>query len=290
MTHHSMTHKRACGPAGLARPGEGRTRVSARWVRRPTAPVLTLVACLLALPLAGGAGPQNAARDAAPVPQQVQAELQAAHQARTHLAEETRAWTAEKERLDLLLSAVRRRTERLQAEAKEAEAARDELKKKLDTLSAETQRLETVRTLFDALSERLEKDLETLAAGALPGLVPPDAAAGVTDPARRLDAAVARLEETESRLATVTVEIVTGVLEGREVTVKLLRAGGAAAWWTSLDGDRAGTARREGDRLVLQTLAAPAAAEAIRKAVAVAEGRAAPDWTLLPAGHVEVKE
>jgi len=256
---------------------------------KPLVPML-LALTVLALPLAGGAGPQEAGGQAAAVPQQVQAELEAAHQARSDLAEETRAWTAEKQRLDLLLSAVRRRTERLEAEAKEAAAARDELKKKRDTLSADTQRLETVRTLLDALSERLEKDLQALAAGALPGLVPPDAAAGVTDPARRLDAAVARLEETESRLATVTVEIVTGVLDGREVTVKLLRAGDAAAWWIALDGDRAGTARADGDRLVLTPVDAPEAAEAIRKAVAVAEGRAAPGWTLLPAGHVEVDE
>ena len=248
-------------------------------------PLLALAAVLLALPLAGGAGPEEAGT----VPQQVQADLAAAHRARSRLAEETEAWAAEKERLRLLVSAVRRRAQRLETEADAAAAARDGLKKKVDTLSAKKERLDAVEALLDALAERLEKDLEALAAGSLPGLVPPDTAAGAGDPARRLDAAVARLAETESRLGTTAVEIVAGVLEGREVTVKLLRTGNAAAWWVSLDGDKAGTARADGERLVLVPLDAPEAGRAIRKAVAMAEGRAAPGWTLLPAGHVDVK-
>ncbi|MFO8014397.1 MAG: DUF3450 family protein [Phycisphaerae bacterium] len=254
----------------------------------PAARFLPLAVCLLALPFVLGAAP--AADEPGTVPRQVQAELAAAHRARSRLAEETQAWAAEKERLDLLIAAVRRRAERLEAEAEDAAAARADLETKVESLSAKKARLEAVQALLDTLAERLEKDLEALAAGTLPGLVPPDAAAGVTDPARRFDAALARLEETESRLATATVEIVTGMLEGREVTVKLLRAGAAAAWWASLDGEQAGTARLDGERLVLTPVTAPEAAEAIHKAVAVAEGRAAPDWVILPAGHVEVDE
>ncbi len=249
---------------------------------------LPLAVCLLTLPFIVGAAP--AADDAGTVPRQVQAELAAAHEARSQLAEEERAWAAEKERLNLLLSTVRRRAEQLQAEANDAAAARNQRRKEVDALSAKRRRLDAVEALLDTLAERLEKDLAALAAGTLPGLVPPDAAAGITDPARRFDAALARLQETESRLATATVEIVTGVLEGREVTVKLLRAGAAAAWWTSLDGARAGTARLDGERLVLTPVTAPETADAVRKAVAVAEGRAAPGWVVLPAGHVEVKE
>ena len=92
--------------------------VSARWVRRPTAheprfsrgarPLL-LAACFLsifALPLAGGAGPQQPDQ-AATVPQKVQAHLAAAHRARSQLAEEAQAWAIERERLQLLVSAVR---------------------------------------------------------------------------------------------------------------------------------------------------------------------------------------
>jgi len=257
--------------------------------REGAAPLLALAAVLLALPLAGGAGPKDAG-DAGTVPQRVQAELAAAHRARSRLAEEKQAWAREKERLELLVSAVRRRAERLHAEAERDRAARKDLKNKVDALSAKRERLQAVEALLDALAERLEKDLQTLAEASLPGLVPPDTAAGVTDPARRLDAAVARLEETEARLGTATVEIVTGVLNGREVTVKLLRTGNAAAWWTSLDGGRAGTARREGERLVLAPTDSPEAARAIRKAVAVAEGRAAPDWAVLPAEHLDLKK
>jgi len=248
-----------------------------------------LAAILLALPLTGGAGPQGA-DDAATIPQKVQAHLAAAHRARSQLAEEEQAWAIERERLELLVSAVRRRAERFKAETEQAGAARADLQKKVDTLSARKRRLEAVEALLDALAEHLEKDLETLSAETLPGLVPPETAAGAGDPARRFDAAVARLADTRRRLATATVEIVTGTLAGREVTVKLLRAGGAAAWWTSLDGTRAGTARRDGGRLALTPAASPEGARAIRRAFDMAEGRAAPDWIVLPAGHLKVKE
>ncbi len=248
-----------------------------------------LALALLVLPLAGGAGPQETG-DAAAVPDQVRAHLAAAHRARSQLGEEKEAWAAEKERLELLVSAVRRRAQRLKAEAEKARADRDDLREDVEALSAKKARLEAVEALLDSLAERLEKGLEALADGSLPGLVPADTAAGVTDPARRFDAAVARLEETEARLGTATVEIVTGSLDGREVTVRLLRVGGAAAWWTSLDGRRAGVARQAGDGLALTPADSPDARDAIRKAFAVAEGRAAPDWTLLPAGHLEMKE
>jgi hypothetical protein len=255
---------------------------------RTTRIPLRLAFVLLAVPFVLAAAP--AADDAGTVPERIQAELTVAHRARSQLAEEERAWAEEKERLNLLLTTVRRRTEQLQAEAGDAAAARDALREEVESLSAKRERLDAVETLLDTLAERLEQDLAALAAGTLPGLVPPDAAAGITDPARRFDAAVARLQETESRLGTVTVEIVTGILDGREVTVKLLRAGAAAAWWTSLDGQRAGTARLDGDRLVLTPVDSAATADAVRKAVAVAEGRAAPAWVLLPAKHVEVKK
>ena len=242
-----------------------------------------LLAALLALPFAVGAEEPPAAS----VPEQVQAELAAAGQARRQLAREEQDWAAEKARLELLLSAVRYRAEQLKADAAKADAARADLQTQVDTFTARTDRLARVEAMLDALAERLEQALDALQAEALPGVVPPDTASGVTEPARRFDAAVARLEETERRLGSATVEIVTGRLDGREVTVKLLRAGGAGAWWLTLDGDQAGTARLQDGRLVLDPAAGPEDAQAVARAFAVAEGRAAPDWVLLPANHIQ---
>jgi len=272
--------------AAEGRPPCAGDRPPARWVRRPTAPerrfprgtrLLLLAACLLTLPFALAAAP-------------VQAHLAAAHRARSQLAEEEQAWAVERERLELLIAAVRQRAQRLRADAQKAAKKRADLAGEVEALSAKQERLRQVEAMLDALAERLEKALGVLAAESLPGLVPPDTAAGVTDPARRFDAAVARLEETEGRLGAATVEIVTGTLGGREVTVRLLRVGGVAAWWTSLDGSRAGAARRDGDVLALTPASSPEVVEAIQKAFAVAEGRAAPDWVVLPAGHLEVTD
>jgi len=254
-------------------------------MRLATAAFLLLVACLLALPFAVGAEEPPAAS----IPDQVQAELAAAHRARTTLAGEHQAWAMEKQRLQLLLSTVRRRTEQFKADAAEAGNTRGALAKRVEALTSVQARLEAVEAMLDTLAEGLEKDLQTLAAEALPGLVPPDTAAGLTNPARRFDAAVARLDDTERRLANATVEIVTGTVDGEEATVKLLRVGNAAAWWTALDGARAGTARQTRDGLTLTPAPSPEVVQAIHKAFAIAEGRVAPDWVVLPAGHVKRK-
>jgi len=245
--------------------------------------VSLLAAVLLALPFALGAGDPPV-----PVPERVQAELAAAGQARRQLAKEEQDWAAEKARLELLLSAVRYRAEQLKADAAKADADRADLQKQVDAFTARTDRLARVDAMLDALAERLEKVLDARADETLPGVVPPDTAADVTEPARRFDVAVARLEETERRLGSATIEIVTGRLAGREATVKLLRIGGVAAWWVTLDGDLAGTARLQDGRLVLDPAASPEDAEAVARAVAVAEGRAASDWVLLPANHLQM--
>jgi len=254
-------------------------------MRRLTATSLLLAAGLLALPFAVGA--EEAPAPA--LPERVQAELAAAHRVRSTLAEEKQAWAMERERLQLLLSAVRRRTDGLKADAADADTTRDALAKRVAELTKAQDSLDAVEAMLDALAETLEKDLGTLAKEALPGLVPPDTAAGLTDPARRFDAAVARLDDTTGRLANATVEIVSGTLEGQEATVKLLRVGNAAAWWLALDGSRAGTARQTDGALALKPLESAEAVEAIQKAFAVAEGRAAPDWVVLPADHVKTQ-
>jgi hypothetical protein len=119
--------------------------------------------------------------------------------------------------------------------------------------------------------------------------VPLDRAARITDPAARLTAAAHRLDDAQRQARRASVEVVEGTLGTRKLTVKLLRIGAVAAWWTTLDGRETGTAVTRDGRLALAPAFTPADAQAIAKAFAIIEGRAAPDWVLLPADHVATK-
>lgn len=237
---------------------------------------------------AAGAGGGPTTRPA--VAEQVMAELRAANAARARLLTEHQDWAGEKEKLALLKSTVLREADRQKAAASAARRAEADLRKRLAERQADQRRLRSVEAVVDALCERLEKALDELAKRSLPGLVPPDRAAGITQPARRLAAGTERLEEARRRTKRAGVEVVGGHLEGRRLAVKLLRAGGVAAWWLSLDGKLAGTAAVRDGRVVLRRVADERDVQAVRKAFAIAEGRAAPDWALLPAGPARAKE
>jgi len=239
-------------------------------------------ALLLPLLLVGAVAPGGGRADPEPsVPEQVLAELRAAHDARTQLTKERQDGAFEKERLLLLAAAVRSEAERLRSAAETARRDEADLKKRTDALNAVRGRLQNVEAMIDAVAERLEKALTALAARSLPGAVPPDMAAGITDPAKRLAAGARRLDDARRRATGATVELVVGTLARRTVTVRLLRAGAVAAWWMTLDGSQTGTAVVEDDRLALTPSETPDDDAAVRKAFAVAEGHAAPDWVLL---------
>ncbi|KPJ74770.1 MAG: hypothetical protein AMK72_03555 [Planctomycetes bacterium SM23_25] len=252
------------------------THTPPRGVRLPL-----LAACLMTLPFAVAAGPDDA-QSPATVPEQVQAHLAAAHAARTELAKEHEAWAMEKERLELLASTVRSEAERFRAAAEEAKSDEAKLRSRTEALQAQTQRLEHLEAMIDTVAERLEKALDALTAKSLPGVVPPDVAAGITEPARRLAAGAGRLDQARLRTQRAGIELVVGTLGERQVTVRLLRAGAVAAWWMTLDGKQTGTAAIDAGKLVLTLSKPPDNETAIRKAFAIAEGHAAPDWVLLP--------
>lgn len=214
--------------------------------------------------------------------EQVMAELRAANAARSRLLREEQAWALDKQKLELLRATVRAEALRLSAAAEQARSQRAELRKQTAQARADEQRLERIEAMIDTLCERLEKALAALGGRCLPGLVPPDTAAAITDPAERLAAAARRVDEARRRAQKAGVEIVVAELDGRQVTVKLLRAGGAAAWWAALDGQRAGIAAVVDGKLTLLPAKTPGDADAVRKAFAIAEGRAAPHWVLLP--------
>ncbi len=259
-------------------------QLAGSWSRRAA----WLVPLLLLGPLGGAERP--AEKPKLSTPEQVAVELRAANAARTQLLKEQQAWGLEREKLQLLESTVRGEAERFEAIAAKAGHAEAELRKQAAQREAMRRRLKLVEAMVDALCERLEKALAKLAGGSLPGLVPPDRAAGITDPARRLAAGAQRIDDAERRAKSSSVEIVQGALEGRSATVKLLRVGGVAGWWITLDGRRAGTASVTGGKLILLPAAAPGDIEAVKKAFAIVEGRGTPDWVLLPVGRVKRTE
>ena len=239
-----------------------------------------LVALCAVLSILPGAAPREPAAD--DVPGQVLTELRHANAARAqHLAEQ-QDWAMEAQRLQLLLATVNDEASRLTAEADDALKEQAALRKHVAGLRDRQERLEQIEAIVDTLCEQLERALDDLAARSLPGLVPPDQAAQITEPGKRLAAAAARLETTERRAAKAAVEIVQGSLGGKIITIKLLRLGGVAAWWIALDGRQTGSATMVGRTLTLRLAAAPQDAEEIRKALAIVEGRAAANWTLLP--------
>ena len=257
------------------------TRTAAR---RRSRPFRTGAALVLPLLLAGAAAPQEGASQAPrpSVPEQVTAELRAAHEARTQLTKEREEWAFEKQRLQLLASVVRSEAERFQALAEKARREATDLRTRTEDLTAAKRRLEHVEAMIDSLAERLEKAMEALAAKSLPGLVPPDTAAAITEPAKRLAADARRLDDLRRRTARADIELIVGTLSGRTVTVRLLRAGAVAAWWMTLDGKQTGAAAVESGKVILSPSKTPDEKAAIRKAFAIADGHAAPDWVLLP--------
>lgn len=261
-------------------PRRPRLRAGAAWFVP-----LVLVGAAATPPDPGAPGPGPAAD----VPQQVMAQLRAANEARGQLLRERQAWELERAKLALLAGAVQDEAGRLAAEARAARQAETDLRARAADLQARRERLELVEAALDALAGQLTEALDAVAVGSLPGLVPPSSeAAG--EGGGRLAAATRRLDGAERQARKAGIELVVGVLGGDTATVKLLRAGGAAAWWMSLDGSRAGTAERERGRLVLRPARGRQDAEAVMKAFAIVEGRAAPDWVLLPMHHVRMKQ
>jgi len=223
------------------------------------------------------------------VAEQVMAELRAAGAARAELLAEEQQWRLQKEQLQVLGDSVKRAAEGLRAKADDLEEETSALQQKVRELEAVRDELKQVEAVLDTLASRLEEALLELSRQALPGLVPPWRAEALTGPGERLAAAVARLDQAEQQTRKAGVELVTGWLAGEPRTVKLLRVGGVAAWWMALDRGQAGNAVMQEGRLVLRAATTAEDAEAIAKAFSVVEGRAPPDWLMLPLKGVQAR-
>lgn len=262
--------------------------VKSRYFRRGRWGVALLFALVFLGPVGRGAS-RTAPSDGAPsLPVQVLAELEQANAARAELSRVQSRWRDEKQKIELLLSTVRQQRDHYQARADRDNELRQEREKQLAAFETNRKRLADIEAMLDALCERLEVSLGKLQARSFPGLVPPDRAQRITDPAGRLASAVGRIEETRLRAKNSAIELVVGSLDGEELTVKLLRAGSAAAWWVSLDGLQAGTAKMDRGKLVLARATSLADIQAVNTAFDVIEGRLAPVWLLVPAGQLRI--
>ena len=209
-------------------------------------------------------------------PESVLETLRAADTARQTNATEAQAWAEEKARLELLLTTLRERTaaaRRARTKAQQALRALTAKSTRPPVVSLETATIRTGRQIDDAL--------DALAKQVPPGLIPARSAERA-NPREALDRALHRLERAERALRTVVVSVAPGRLDGEPKSVEVVRLGGVAAWWRSLDGASGGEAQMIDGELRLYRVDDDAVLEAIAKASAIAKGRAAPEIVLLP--------
>jgi len=199
------------------------------------------------------------------------AELRAANRARGELARESAAWTAERQRLEALISATEAEARRCTEAATAAEQSVLTAREQAAALGRDADPA-TLQARLDHAAGELATRLRVLARQAVPGVLPQGEPAG-------FDAVVKSLEVAERAAGTVTVEVVTGTCAGQSEAVKLLRVSGAGAWWVALDGRRAGTAAMVEGALVLTPVET---AGAILAAFLQLEGRQPPSIVELP--------
>ncbi len=204
--------------------------------------------------------------------------LRAANQARAALAAEESAWKQERDRLQAVLTATRAELARLERDAGATETARDTARTKLAAIGSSSD-LDAVRERLGQAGTRLAARLVELGRTLPPGVIAAPTTGLSGDAA--FDAAVRALDAAERAAGTLTVEVVTGDHGGQAEAVKLLRVAGAAAWWVSLDGTAAGSARMSDGKLTLVP-SDEAGRLAIIAALGQAEGRGQPAITLLP--------
>ena len=212
-------------------------------------------------------------------PDSVLESLRAADAARKSDTAEAQAWAEEEARLRLLITTIRERTTA-------AERRRSNSQKKLQKLVAETPEPPAVslQTGTVRIARDIDRALDALARRVPPGLIPRRGTQRAS-PREALDQALHRLERAERGLGTVAVSIASGRLKGEPKSVEVLRLGGVAAWWRSLDGESGGEAQTIDGELKLHPMTDVATLEAIARASAIAKGRAAPQIVRLPVSY-----
>ena len=205
--------------------------------------------------------------------------LQRAHQARTERVELQAGAQAEAARIAAQIAEAEARTELASARARRARDELAELRAEAGPLDAREAELSAA---MDAVATRINDALDALARSVLPDVIPSAAQPAPARSEDRFEAALDRLDQTERRLSQIEVGIVETQLDGDDIAVEVLRFGGAAAWWRTLDGDRYGVVHVVDGRVALQPRTGPDLSERVERAFAIAKGRAAPDLLNLP--------
>ncbi len=205
--------------------------------------------------------------------------LRSANELRSQRSSEEQSWQLERERQELLLAT-------LADELKRIETKQGTLKAQIATLEVErpteiAKNANQIESLMTEIASHIERELERRAPTLPPGALPTPLIDRGT-PAETLASAMKSLSEAERRAGQVSIELVEGTLDGQARSVELLRLGGLAAWWTSLDGGQAGTASMVQGALTLQLEPNIATRDAISQAIRIARGRAAPSLVTLP--------
>jgi hypothetical protein len=210
------------------------------------------------------------------------ADITAANEARAAVGREAQAWNLERERMEALLAAITDERDRLLTDATSLSAATKKLAEEQAQLGDEGE-LENIRTQLNTAAAFVHAELQRLAKLVPPGTIQvPDLSGD-----HAFDEAMRALDVSERAAAMVAVEIVTGLCDGKELAVKMLRVSGAAAWWESLDATRAGTATISNGTLHLVE-GDTALREAIHRAVLIVEGRAPAEAIELPLSPILV--
>ena len=239
-------------------------------VRPPTGrPRLTVAAVVVLFGLTIAAGPSG--------PEAILEELRATDRARQTDATEAQAWAEEKARLELLIAAAKEETTTARQRRKDAKTA-------LKTLTAAGPAPSEDRTLevgAARVAEAIERRLDAFGRAMPPGVIP-QRGPRRADAREALDRALHRLERAERNAQTISVTIAPGEGDGGMRSVEVVRFGGVAAWWRSLDGQQGGQARMVDGTLRLYPIDRPEDLDAIALASAIAKGRRAPEVVLLP--------
>lgn len=208
----------------------------------------------------------------------VREDLRAANEARSQQGAEVAAWRAEAEAMGVTIASVQTEAKRVQQELAAVTSERDRLRLEHQRLGAGD--VAAAHKILADAAAALRSKLQAVAAVLPPGsvVVPAD---------ESCDALIKAIDLSQRALSQISVAIVAGHAQGDAATattaVRLLRAG-ALAWWMALEGPAAGTAAMVDGRLELVPTTDAEVAEQIRRAIAIAEGRASGEPVVLPRG------
>jgi len=228
--------------------------------------------CLAAV--GADAGDAMAATDHA---ESVLEQLRAANVARAALTAEQAAWSAERERILAVKSANDSDIDSLTKEGAEVESEHQEAAKQVASFE-KADDLVPVHAQLDAIAKTIVERLTAYARTTLPGAVTlPEHPGSLT-----FDEAVRCLDASERAAGSVSIDIISGQLDGVATAVKMLRISGAAGWWVALDEHAAGIVSMADGVPQLQEVADQLQRRSIIRAIAILEGRRPAEFEVLP--------